>query len=72
LTNLKTKENWYWKKTQIQAHKGLFSTPIYLKLYHLIYLSAGIVLLSFATSLYTKIVTLLSPVILYYLGKGLS
>lgn len=45
------------------------STPLHIKLYQLIYVLGAIIILSFATSLFTKIVTLLSPLLLYALGK---
>lgn len=69
LTNKVTGENWVWSKDSLQNLRGFMSTPIHIKLYQLVYVVGGIIILSFATSLFTKIVTLLSPLLLYALGK---
>ena len=72
LLNKKTGETWSWSRYEFFRYKGFMSTPIYLKLYQLVFIVVALVVLSFATSLYTKIVTLLSPLILYALGKILK
>lgn len=69
ITNRKTMENWYWSKYEFERYIGLMSFPIYLKLYQLLYIIVALLILSFATSLYTKIVTFLSPLTLYWISK---
>lgn len=69
IRNLRTGEGWYWSRGTLQALLGLNSTAYHTKLFQILFIVAGIVLVSFATSLYTKIVTFLSPLILYGLIK---
>ena len=60
---------YYWNSWELKKQQGFFSISLQSKLYELIYLIIGLVIVSFAASLYTKVVSLLSPLILYGLLK---
>lgn len=70
LRNENSKEEWFWSAMALHNLVGLRSSGYHLKLLQLVIIALGLVIISFATSLYTKIVTFLSPLILYALIKS--
>jgi hypothetical protein len=65
ITNRRTEEDWYWDREELVNSRGLMSNSIVLKIYQLFYVVAALFLISFASSLYSKLVTFMSPLILY-------
>lgn len=63
------KEYWEWSAWELSKMQGLFSLSLQSKIYEVVYLSLGLVIVSFAASLYTKVVSMLSPLILYAILK---
>ena len=69
IKNENTKEYWSFFDKDVKTFKGFAAVPIYLKFYSLFYIVGALLVLSFSTAIYTKIVTFLSPLILYSLSK---
>lgn len=59
------KEYWGWGTWELEQIRFFFGTGLQTKVYEVIYLSLGLMIISFAASLYTKVVSMLSPLILY-------
>ena len=68
IKNENTKEYWSIMAKDVATYKGFAAVPIYLKFYSVFYIVGALIVLSFSTALYTKIVTFLSPLILYSLS----
>lgn len=60
-----SKSYWLWKSWQLRVGPGLFGIPLANKIYEVVYLFFGLVLVSFSLSLYAKAVNLLSPMLIY-------
>jgi hypothetical protein len=63
------KEYWAWEAWEFKKLDRAFSLGLQSKIYQLIYLTVGLVIVSFAAALYTKVVSMLSPLILYAVLK---
>lgn len=60
-----SKSYWLWKSWQLKVGPGLLGIPLTNKIYEVVYLFFGLVLVSFSLSLYAKAVNLLSPMLIY-------
>ena len=58
-------EYWSWDYYHLAKISGLFAISLQNKIYEVIFLALGLIIVSFAASLYTKVVSMLSPLILY-------
>lgn len=63
------KEYWAWDSWELKKLDSAFSIPLQAKFYQVIYLTIGLVIVSFSAALYTKVVSMLSPLILYFVLK---
>ena len=65
LENQMSQEVWFWSQSELSylAYGGYL--PLYSKISILLFLAIGQAFVSFAASLYTKVVTFLSPLLLY-------
>ncbi len=65
VTNRKSQEDWEWSREDLSQSRGLMAKSIILKLFQLVYVVIALITVSFASSVYTKIITFISPLWLY-------
>ncbi len=71
LKDLETKNNIEFDGERSQRLRGIFSVPLYLKILQVVYNLGALLVLGFATSIYCKVITFLSPLLLYAISKVL-